>query len=266
MNTRRFDDLVRHPFCYSPIILQGTTEISAYCENHNVIKGFLCCDIEMEDFEIPVSMLGKLQLLLAYKFTGRASKRFLFDNRYRKLVSVLSCVDPPAVKRNSEQIFRILLNDEQSFCEVKTLSGITYYGGHGLICDCEMNPLLLYTCHIKNIVIEEQSLFPADYNKKAKVTIDKYILRVDPSVFKRKDMLSKNIISKLIPALNWDTNSINVSNAWVYSEVSKPIVIVEKINGFVYKPVEPFIPSIMNEDINSFLQTSVIAEEIVDSI
>lgn len=261
-----FIHIARNPFSNSTFCVSDTAlESTVHLENHNAIVGYMCCNVSTKDFEIPVSMLGSLEYLLTNMHAEQCIKLFPFDStRYRKLISVLTVNGGPIIKKTAESIFRTLFFRNSSFYKVVTTKGVEYYGGPGIICDSNMKPLLLYTCHVKSMKLEENIL--SRFDNVMRAVVDKYILRVDPSVFTNKDMLSKNIISKVIPSIGWKTNAIGITNGATYSLDREPVVIVEEIKDFIYKPTPPSKPDMIDKEINCFLQTPVIAEEIIDSI
>ena len=149
----------------------------------------------------------------------------------------------PSDKRTANDIFKYFNNTSfgDRLSKVVTNKGVTYYGGHGIILDKDMKPLVL--CAIEGEFIENNFI-----RNDFKYT--RAVIYVHPSVFSSSEVVEKGIIKTLIPA--YTSRSIRCffrDNITLTPEV----VIKDFIDDFFIKPVVPKPSEFTKENINTFL-------------
>lgn len=149
----------------------------------------------------------------------------------------------PSDKRTANAIFKYFNNTSfgDKLSKVVTNKGVTYYGGHGIILDKDMKPLVL--CAIEGEFIENNFI-----RNDFKYT--RAVIYVHPSVFSSSEVVEKGIIKTLIPA--YTSRSIRCffrGNITLTPEV----VIKDFTDDFFIKPVVPKPSEFTKENINTFL-------------
>lgn len=141
-------------------------------------------------------------------------------------------------KRTANAIFKYFNNTSfgDRLSRVVTNKGVTYYGGHGIILDKDMKPLVL--CAVEGEFIENDFKYT------------RAVIYVHPSVFNSSEVVEKGIIKTLIPA--YTSRSIRCffrGNITLTPEV----VIKDFTDDFFIKPVVPKPSEFTKENINTFL-------------
>lgn len=149
----------------------------------------------------------------------------------------------PSDKRTANAIFKYFNNTSfgDKLSKVVTNKGVIYYGGHGIILDKDMKPLVL--CAIEGEFIENNFI-----RNDFKYT--RAVIYVHPSVFNSSEVVEKGIIKTLIPA--YTSRSIRCffrGNITLTPEV----VIKDFTDDFFIKPVVPKPSEFTKENINTFL-------------
>lgn len=115
-------------------------------------------------------------------------------------------VKEPRNLKSSTSILRALFYDINSNFNLKKVhySNITYLGGEGIILYEDYTPLIMYTLQVRKM---------KDVNNKCKYFPIKPILRINPIVYTKDDILAKFIRSKLI------TKTVDYKDAY-YNTIS----------------------------------------------
>lgn len=149
----------------------------------------------------------------------------------------------PSDKRTANAIFKYFNNTSfgDKLSKVVTNKGVIYYGGHGIILDKDMKPLVL--CAIEGEFIENNFI-----RNDFKYT--RAVIYVHPSVFNSSEVVEKGIIKTLIPA--YTSRSIRCffrGNITLTPEV----VIKDFTDDFFIRPIAPKPSEFTKENINTFL-------------
>ena len=144
----------------------------------------------------------------------------------------------PSDKRTANAIFKYFNNTSfgDRLSRIVTNKGITYYGGHGIILDKDMKPLVL--CAIEGEFTENDFIYT------------RAVIYVHPSVFNSSEVVEKGIIKTLIPA--YTSRSIRCffrGNITLTPEV----VIKDFTDDFFIRPIAPKPSEFTKENINTFL-------------
>ena len=142
-------------------------------------------------------------------------------------------------KRTANAIFKYFNNTifGDRLSKIVTNKGLTYYGGHGIILDKNMKPLVL--CTAEGSFIENDF----EYNR--------VVIYVSPSVFNSSDVLEKGIVKTLIPA--YTSNNVTLTFRSKRKNFTPEVVIKDFTNDFFIKPIAPKPSEITKENINTFL-------------
>lgn len=145
----------------------------------------------------------------------------------------------PSDKRTANAIFKYFNNTSfgDRLSRVVTNKGVTYYGGHGIILDKDMKPLVL--CAIEGEFIENDFKYT------------RAVIYVHPSVFNSSEVVEKGIIKTLIPA--YTSRSIRCFIRGNIITLTPEVVIRDFTDDFFIKPVVPKPSEFTKENINTFL-------------
>lgn len=174
---------------YARDLRTSFNSFSGYSNNfHNLqespsFRKFLQVDTSKESFEIPTIM------------TGDSLSDILEGSL---LVLPLYVGKDIGIYKTSDSVVRHLITAsyEDRLVKARTSSGLTFYGGKGLILNERFDPLLLCTfkCHIEGISVGGT---PPAFSS---VIIDSIVVHVNPMVFlDTTDLINKSIVKKVIP-------------------------------------------------------------------
>ena len=217
---------------------------SGYSDNfHNLqespsFRKFLQVDTSKESFEIPTIMTGDS---LSNIFEGSL------------LVLPLYVGKDIGIYRTSDSVVRHLITAsyEDRLVKARTSSGLTFYGGKGLILNERFNPLLLCTfkCHIEGISVGgTPPAFPS-------VIIDGIVVHVNPMVFlDTTDLINKSIVKKVIPYyLSHSSYAVISRSNWRVKSNELAVVIEDMNYMFSDAPKGIVSDASVSDTLNTFL-------------
>ena len=218
---------------------------SGYSDNsHNLqespsFRKFLQVDTSKESFEIPTIM------------TGDSLSDILEGSL---LVLPLYVGKDIGIYRTSDSMVRNLITAsyEDRLVKARTPSGLTFYGGKGLILNERFDPLLLCTfkCHIEGISVGgTPPAFPSDI-------IDGIVVHVNPMVFlDTTDLINKSIVKKVIPYYLSHSNYALISrNNWRVKSNGLAVVIEDMNYMFSDTPKGIVSDASVSDALNTFLE------------
>lgn len=228
-------------------------------DNNNVYNVSLKVDLSRPEIIIPMTLKYIINNTLRGEYIGvEEGIKSLDEIKSLQFIYPLINIMPTENKRTFNSIFRTLLssNYNSRLVKVKTSKGEIYYGAPGIVLDEEYNVLLLMAM---KATLEEHNLL---YHEP--------ILYINPSVFINKDLVSKNIISNIVPyfienKVNLIDSSINyehikykdglVSSTSIIFQprLSVGIEIKDMTSICISLPETPTVNSINKNNINSFL-------------
>lgn len=135
-------------------------------------------------------------------------------------------------KRTTDSIIRAINNCNRHYrlCSIITKDGLSYYGGNGIVTDGKRNPMMLLGF---NVEIDKGN---------QTISVIEPSCKISPIVFTNKDILSKGIISKIIPFFSTEgvylPNFIRNYISYMSSRMPVSITIGSLDNYFV-SPEEP---------------------------
>ena len=217
---------------------------SGYSNNfHNLqespsFRKFLQVDTSKESFEIPTIM------------TGDSLSDILEGSL---LVLPLYVGKDIGIYRTSDSVVRHLITAsyEDRLVKARTSSGLTFYGGKGLILNERFNPLLLCTfkCHIEGISVGgTPPAFPS-------VIIDSRVVHVNPMVFlDTTDLINKSIVKKVIPYYLSNSPHALISHSnWRVKSNELAVVIKDMNYMFSDAPKGIVSDASVSDTLNTFL-------------
>lgn len=228
-------------------------------DNNNVYNVSLKVDLSRPEIIIPITLRCIMNNRLRTEYNGvEDGIKSLDEIKSLQFIYPLINTMPTENKRTSNSIFRTLLsfNDNSRLVKVKTSKGEIYYGAPGIVLDEEYNVLLLMAM---KAILEEHNLLYYEP-----------VLYINPSVFINKDLVSKNIISNIVPyfienKVTLTDSSINYEHI-KYKEglvsstsfITQPrlsvgIEIKDMTPICISLPEIPTVNSINKNNINSFL-------------
>jgi hypothetical protein len=131
--------------------------------------------------------------------------------------------------------------------------GGIYYGGPGLILDKDYNPLLMCTVVAEKI----------NKNDTTCLQYIKGICRINPRVFQEKDVVTRGIISKLIPAYSDKNNRTCMLSEYYSTPFNNIQIIIDDFDQFFVSPIKPSGKNIQ-EQLNQCLVDNL--DDILDNI
>ena len=145
----------------------------------------------------------------------------------------------PSDKRTANAIFKYfnstIFGDRLS--KIVTNKGAVYYGGHGIILDKNMKPLVL--CAAEGEFTDNNFKYT------------RAVIYVHPSVFNSSEVVEKGIIKTLIPA--YTSSSIRLLFINEAMEFTPEVVIKDFTDDFFIRPIAPKPSGFTKENINTFL-------------
>ena len=201
-------------------------------------RKFLQVDTSKESFEIPTIM------------TGDSLSNILEGSL---LVLPLYVGKDIGIYRTSDSVVRHLITAsyEDRLVKARTSSGLTFYGGKGLILNERFDPLLLCTfkCHIEGISVGgTPPAFPS-------VIVDGTVVHVNPMVFlDTTDLINKSIVKKVIPYyLSHSSYALISRNNWRVKSNGLAVVIEDMNYMFSDAPKGIVSDASVSDTLNTFL-------------
>lgn len=217
------------------------TSFNSFSDNfnnfHNLqespsFRKFLQVDTSKESFEIPTIM------------TGGSLSNILEGSL---LVLPLYVGKDIGIYRTSDSVVRHLITAsyEDRLVKARTSSGLTFYGGKGLILNERFDPLLLCTfkCHIEGISIGGTPI------------IDSMVVHVNPMVFlDTTDLINKSIVKKVIPYyLSNSPHALISRSNWRVKSNGLAVVIEDMNYMFSDAPKGIVSDASVSDTLNTFL-------------
>lgn len=237
--------------------IRGRNSIINY-EDNNVYNASLKIQMNKSNLIIPVTGRCTLDstLFTSFQLMHRNILNFS-DIVNREYYFPLIRTERSQNKRTSNSVFRTLLseNGESRLTHVITGKGDEYYGAPGIVLDKDYNILLMFAfkASISHLGIQYQDL----------------IMYVNPSIFLNKDIVSKNIISNIIPYFIENKVAVDGVGTYDYVHYSTNLVIGNRFNSnprvqvsieikdvtpiFISLPEKPTVQTIDKTLINNFL-------------
>lgn len=244
MYNSSYQNILVYPFVESYHRITPTT-LFTHLEDHEILKKYLYADLSSQDTEIPVALLG------AFKDT------LLMPERKWEQIAMPLFYGRTETKKTSDSIIKEFFRGPSlsgSRLSKVTTGKTTYYGGHGMVFDKNMEPLILYTVSLSDIASEGTVW-------SAKATA--FNLRVAPCVFTDKsEALKKYIVSRMIPALvsaNLDT----FCRGLTFDRELHPVVIVEDLSRWFEEPEKVRDANTFGSDMKEFLSREDIIQDIL---
>lgn len=229
---------------YARDLRTSFSSFSGYSNNfHNLqespsFRKFLQVDTSKESFEIPTIM------------TGDSLSDILEGSL---LVLPLYVGKDIGIYRTSDSVVRHLITAsyEDRLVKARTSSGLTFYGGKGLILNERFDPLLLCTfkCHIEGISVGgTPPAFPS-------VIIDSMVVHVNPMVFlDTTDLINKSIVKKVIPYyLSHSSYALISHSNWRVKSNGLAVVIEDMNYMFSDAPKGIVSDASVSDTLNTFL-------------
>ena len=229
---------------YARDLRTSFNSFSGYSDNfHNLqespsFRKFLQVDTSKESFEIPTIMTGD-------------SLSDIFEGSL--LVLPLYVGKDIGIYRTSDSMVRHLITASYGdrLVKARTPSGLTFYGGKGLILNERFDPLLLCTfkCHIEGISVGgTPPAFPS-------VIIDGMVVHVNPMVFlDTTDLINKSIVKKVIPYyLSHSSYTLISRNNWRVKSNGLAVVIEDMNYMFSDAPKGIVSDASVSDTLNTFL-------------
>ena len=229
---------------YARDLRTSFNSFSDYSNNfHNLqespsFRKFLQVDTSKESFEIPTIMASDS---LSNILEGSL------------LVLPLYVGKDIGIYRTSDSVVRHLITAsyEDRLVKARTPSGLTFYGGKGLILNEKFNPLLLCTfkCHIEGISVGGT---PPAFSS---VIIDGIVVHVNPMVFlDTTDLINKSIVKKVIPYYLSHSSYALISRNNLRVKSSGLAVVIEDMNYmFSDAPKGIVSDASVSDTLNTFL-------------
>ena len=242
-----YRELLRTPFtrAYSDF---SSCFIPTTLDKHEILKGYLCAHVERGEAEIPAMVLPFLTTILSQpeiKWEQIAMPLFYTYTSFKSISdSIIG------------QFLRTSIGSSR-LTKVITNKGEIYYGGQGIILDKNMEPYLLYTVTVSNFETADR-IAPTIVANAVSLNV-----RVSPKVFNMNNMISKHIVTKMIPALTYEGIP---SNRFVNMKTDRPLtpkVIIEDLSDWVKRPKMAEHPEVFNKDMKDFLSREGIIQDIV---
>lgn len=250
MDIRTYRELLKKPFtavCNDLNSYSTTTPL----EKHDILNGYLCAHVGREGAEVPAMILPFLTTVLSQpeiKWEQIAMPLFYTRTSFKRTSNTILRDFMLSTSVNNERLSKII-----------TPKGEVYYGGQGIILDKDMEPYLLYTATVSGFEIMPS--FFSSPTMVAKVTA--LNVRVSPKVFASTNIICKNIITKMIPALVYEEIQLSQLRGMDTDKPLTPKVIVEDLSSWIKRPKRAGRPEIFNEDMKDFLSREDIIQDIV---
>lgn len=214
---------------------------------HNVYNKSITVDTSKDIIELPTIGL--------YYFHSSISECLISDETPKNIILPLYVNGEEYTKKTFDSIIKsFFYNTDTSKRLLKCNDGKggIYYGGPGLILDKDYNPLLMCT-----VVAEKITINDGTYLKYIK-----RVCRINPKVFQEKNVITKGIISKLIPAYSNRNNSICMLSDY-HSICNNIQIIIDDFDHFFVSPIKPSSLNIQ-EELNQCLVDNI--DDILDNI
>lgn len=208
----------------------------------NVGQHFMEVDIDGDEVEVPCLCRGCVIDCLDNKNNiSKVNIPLLELNPYRYIRG--GNMDDP-VKTAAPLLKLFFIDTKNNILSHRIINDQKYYGGEGLIMLDNYEPLCMFS-----IILKKKT--------NGKYYVDKQLLRINPIVYTREDLMSKHIRTKMITEIynfsNFDT--LYICNRVMYSSSFHwdfEVAINNDIYKFFKKPVVPDINT-NNDVINEFL-------------
>ena len=228
-------------------------------DNNNVYNVSLKVDLSRPEIIIPMTLRGIMNNILRTEYNGvEDGIKSLDEIKSLQFIYPLINIMPTENKRTFNSIFRTLLsfNYNSRLVKVKTSKGEIYHGAPGIVLDEEYNVLLLMAT---KATLEEHNLLYYEP-----------VLYINPSVFINKDLVSKNIISNIVPyfienkvilndsSINYEhikykDGLVSSTRFMAQPRLKVGIEIKDMTSICISLPETPTVNSINKNNINSFL-------------
>lgn len=223
-------------------------------EDSTFIKASICVDLSIDEIELPVFIKNKCELWIKYNNNDLLHK----ENKVKNIVIPL--FKNPLYNQFLEfntapaALSAILSKQSHEMLKEIRIKGNVYYGGRGLILDKDFVPLLFCT-----VVGRMDSSILFKYTKG--------VVRVNPTIFDRTDILSKAIVRTVIPYYStnrvWVTGNSYGSTADINIRVNPEIIIKDFSNMFI-KTIPPRANDNIQDILNQILVDNV--DEVLNCI
>lgn len=240
--------LLIQEICY-PYYVNAVGKICQCCScnmtQHDALKGFLQVKwVGIDKPEIPLLALASLDALLKGNY----------DIEGADVISIpLMCNTNTG--RSSYMNSRIILNNTFTapvnkaaklvrYCSEKPYK---YFSGRGILIKEEggtKTPLLLHTASVEVL-------------PRGLTNLHHHNLRISPSVFVDKDIVSKYISSKLLPALS--------SYSYSTPNYKVPTIIIEDLSEWILMPIKPKLAT-HGQDLKDFYNDEDTINEVINSL
>lgn len=231
-------------------VSEGLRSIDPNMVNLNkntVYQRYFDLDLRGPEVEVPVLIRKKVENILAENHNrgGYSNSKSIESLKIPLFVGL------EQEKRTSNSVIRAMFETSihDRLTKVKTTSGLTYYGGAGIIFNENMDCLFLST---------------VKYRFEDDLKLIKSTAYINPKVFMSNNPIEKTIIKKLIPTLitekvfltSWNTIVVNLFNypdGEHHNRVVPDIVISDISDRFISKPDMPDLSQFSDDEVNSFL-------------
>lgn len=251
MSQRYLNDLRRlYNQRVSSIAIRSGEYIQPSLENGDVYNISLKIDLSKNEFIVPEFACQHFYEVFNNRFNSGNNRIRNYDDG--NIINIPLVVRRAEYKRSFDSIIHSFFNEVpnrtqyEHLLKITTNKGEVYYGNRGFILDKDFNPVIIYGVKCS---IEKNEL------NKDVFHVNELVLNINNNIFINKDIVSKNIIKKLIPdSFIYDYHYYNFQNT--YYEIKKgmnkhPTIIINDMNDYIYKPSMP--PLNMDESINDFL-------------
>lgn len=221
---------------------------------HNVFNLGLKIDTRDDTFEIPIiGGANFIQMFISSYPSNDEGGLSFSECNLDEIIFPLFSGGISYTRRTFDSIIKVFffstdLNDRLRM--ITTNKGGVFYGGRGIILDKDFIPLLLCNLEVKKI--KSGAL-------KGNLLYNRPILRINPIVFERDDLICKGIVKKLIPLFSKVDIFLPPDRADVkrrYKSIPAKI-IVEDFSNFFVKPSSPSSADTINEDLSRCLEEHI---------
>ena len=173
----------------------GYRDTTAYSAN-TAFQKYMRIDLSKNRFEIPCILKYVLNASLCHNITSSPP----IDEVYAPLIS--SVTIPEECKSANPLLRSFFVENTSGTLLSRRKCGDTYYiGGEGIIFYEDLTPLVMFTLEVEKVM---------DVNNCRKYTPTRQIVRINPEIYNRNDLMAKHIrttmLSKIIPMkMDWGT-------------------------------------------------------------
>lgn len=220
-------------------VQEGNTALPYGIEvgENNIFDRFIVIDIK-EDTEVPIFLKTAFEKYLRdvksnYYSLVRKDKLSLFVKPTNFIVSLYTSREP-ILKKTGDSIINYCVQTtfNDRLISFKIVDDSLYYGTKGLIINSDNKTLMLAT--VKFRIMQDYS----------HVTSDQRVY-LNPSIFINKDLVSKTILSKIVPVFIEDNRTNNTIS-----------LLIEDKSDVIQRPIKPYNYNI-NEDLQSMLRDNL---------